>query len=273
MKPVATIILNRNLPAPTDALYEFISQSEGHLTDVFVLEAGSDIKNVSKYMTWRADWPDALSNGLRYCRGMNYGIWKLWKEDKLFNYKYLFLLTNDVELACANTISVMMDCFVEHQHLGLLSPCSPRWGETRLLARHNLKYFWFIHNNAYMVSIRLLKAIGNFHEDHIDLLFDGNNFRGYGTEQELIAKSYLNDFAAGITSRVMANENEDYLLQLSDLIKTDTYEENKRLYLAEGLQWMRKKYGFQSHWDLNSYAKNCYERFFDDHPDLERYRV
>ena len=35
-------------------------------------------------------------------------------------------------------------------------------------------------------------------------LFDGNNFRGYGSEHEPIAKAYANDWAAAITSEVWA---------------------------------------------------------------------
>ena len=38
--------------------------------------------------------------------------------------------------------------------------------------------------------------------DGAGFLFDGNNFRGYGSESELIAKAYANDWGAAITTRV-----------------------------------------------------------------------
>ena len=41
MKPVATIILNRNLPKVTDKLYSRIKKNEGYMTDIFIVEAGS----------------------------------------------------------------------------------------------------------------------------------------------------------------------------------------------------------------------------------------
>ena len=42
MKKVATIILNRNLPEVTDKLCEHIKFYDGELTDIYVVEAGSD---------------------------------------------------------------------------------------------------------------------------------------------------------------------------------------------------------------------------------------
>ena len=41
MNRIATI-LNRNLPEPTDSLYEHLLTNDGDMTDIFVLEAGSD---------------------------------------------------------------------------------------------------------------------------------------------------------------------------------------------------------------------------------------
>ena len=52
MKKTATIILNRNLPKETDALVEHLIENDGEYTDIFVVEAGSDKNNLSKYSTW-----------------------------------------------------------------------------------------------------------------------------------------------------------------------------------------------------------------------------
>ena len=74
MKPVATIILNRNLPNITDKLYNHLRRFDGNETDIFVVDSGSDKKKLSKYTTWHANWKSAVSKGLRYYRGMNYGL-------------------------------------------------------------------------------------------------------------------------------------------------------------------------------------------------------
>ena len=44
-----------------------------------------------------------------------------------------------------------------------------------------------------------------------NFLLDGDNFRGYLSESEVIAKSYANNWAAAITTKVFAEEDETYL--------------------------------------------------------------
>ena len=101
---------------------------------------------------------------------------------------------------------------------------------------------------------------------YMNFLFDGSNFRGYLSESELIAKAYANDWTAAITSKVFAEENESYLLNKAALIKTEAYKENLRLYLDEGSQWLRRKYGFNSRWCMQQYVKAFYDSFFEFHP-------
>ena len=274
MKRVATIILNRNLPEVTDQLFEHLVRYDGDTTDVFVVEAGSDSERLSRHVTWHATWPDALAHGLRYSRGMNYGLSQLWKEGKFNQYEAFFLLTNDTELRDCSTLTPLMAILDQHPRVGILSPCSDRWGERLLLKGQTTKYFWFIHNNAYLLRRVFVESI--FNNDQIDamgFLFDGSNFRGYLSESELIAKAYANDWAAAITAEVWAGENESHLLNQADLIKTEGYEENLRLYVEEGRRWMRNKYGFNSRWSMQQYVKNFYDRFFEFHPEFKAYQI
>ena len=83
---VATIILNRNLPHVTDKLYSYIKEYDSHISDIFVIESGSDSDNLSKNVTWHADWDEVKLNGLRYSRGINYGLSKLTEESKFENF-------------------------------------------------------------------------------------------------------------------------------------------------------------------------------------------
>ncbi|MEN9867768.1 MAG: hypothetical protein RL748_3358, partial [Pseudomonadota bacterium] len=164
--------------------------------------------------------------------------------------------------------------------------CAERWGEKLLLQDHATKYFWFIHNNAFLLRRQFIEAIcnppptaasngSNAHpgQDSIGFLFDGSNFRGYGSESELIAKAYANDWAAAITTEVLAGENESHLLNKADLIKTEGYEENLRLYVQEGQAWMHRKYGFNSRWSMQQYVKSFYDHFFDFHPEYSAYKI
>jgi len=273
-KPVATLVLNRNLPGPTESLVEHLQKYDGDMTDIFVIEAGSDHHKRSKYFTWHADWDEAMNMGLRYSRGMNFGLSQLWKEKKFQNYDAFFLLTNDTEFFDVSTVSVLMNILEKHSRIGILSPCSNRWGEKLLLKEQPTMYFWFIHNNAYFLRREFIESICNEEKpDYMNFLFDGNNFRGYGSESELIAKAYANDWAAAITREVWAEENESHLLNHSDIIKTENYNDNLRLYIEEGRKWMKHKYGFNSRWSMQQYVKSFYDRFFEFHPEYNKFRI
>ena len=274
MKKTATIILNRNLPKETDALVEHLKKNDGDFTDIFVVEAGSDKNNLSKYCTWHLETEEVLKYGLRYSRGMNYGLLKLWQDDDRINkttwkkYNSFFLITNDTKFPKKqNTIKVLQEIQIEYPKVGILSPCSKKWGEKDLIGNNSLKYFWFIHNNAYFLHKELVEQLMNKENpSYMNFLFDGNNFRGYLQESEIIAKTYANDWAAAITTKVYAEEDESYLLDKNKLIKTESYEQNLKLYVDEGLKWIKKKYGFNNRWQMMQYSQLFYNKFFEYYP-------
>jgi len=275
MKRVATIILNRNLPEQTDEVVEHLLQFDRTCTDIFVVEAGSDEKLLSKYCTWHANTEEASKHGLRYSRGMNYGLFQLWKEGKWDQYDAFFLLTNDIELVVGqNTIQTLLRLLDDHPKAGIISPCSKHWGERLLLNDEKTKYFWFIHNNAYFLRREFLDMVKNTDSsDYMNFLFDGVNFRGYLSESELVAKAYANDWAAAITADVFAEKNETYMLGKEDLIKTESYEDNMQLYILEGKRWLKQKYGFNSRWSMQQYVKSFYDWFFEFYPELDKYKI
>lgn len=274
MKRVATIILNRNLPKVTDQLVEHVKEYDGDLTDIFVIEAGSNRDQLSHHCTWYADWPEAMQCGLRYSRGMNYGLSRLWQEGTFASYDAFFLLTNDTEFSKTETLRPLLHIMDRSDCIGILSPCSQSWGERLLLEAQATKFFWFIHNTSYLLRREFVEDICDCERpDHMHFLFDGSNFRGYGSESELIAKAYANDWAAAITREVWAEENESHLLNHADIIKTECYDDNLKLYVEEGLRWMRRKYGFNSRWSMQQYVKSFYDKFFDYHPEYEVFRI
>lgn len=271
---VATIILNRNLPDVTNKLYEHLQTYDAHGNDIFVIEAGSEPNNLSSYVTWHADWPEACEQGLRYCRGMNFGLSELWKENRFRDYDAFFLLTNDTEFQARETVRPLVSILDRHPRVGILAPCSRRWGERFLLEKNQTKYFWFIHNNAYLLRREFIESICNGDDPtHMNFLFDGTNFRGFGCESELIAKAYANDWAAAITSSIWASENESHLRSKAGLIRTEEIDINLQLYIEEGQAWMRKKYGFNSRWSMQQYVKSFYDLFFEFHPEFGEYKV
>lgn len=273
MKPIATLILNRNLPKVTDKLYRTINKNEGNITDIFVIEAGSSKNNLSKYATWYANSKSVIEKGLRFPRGMNYGLYNLW-QDNLFNkYNAFFLVTNDTVIKKKNTLKKLYSILLKNKKIGILSPCSRKWGENKLLKKNSIKFSWYIHNHAYLLNKDFLLKIINPSLGYKNFLYDGSNFRGYGLESELIAKAYANNFAAAITNQVYLEENENYLLNYNDLIKTDSYSKNLKLSYDEGLKWMKRKYGFNNKWLLQNYVKLFYDNFFVNYPEYEKYKI
>ena len=274
MKPVATIVLNRNLPDITDKLCDHLVRFDGDLTDIYVVEAGSDPYNLSKYCTWHVQSEDAISNGLRYGRGMNFGLSQLYDSGQFDRYEAFFLITNDTELEPKVSIQSLLGILRNHPRVGILSPCSRKWGERLLFHDLSTKYFWFIHNNAFLLRREFISVLCNPSKgSSFGFLFDENNFRGYCSELELIAKAYANDWAAAITTEVWANENESYLIGCADAIRTEPYERNLELYVKEGKAWMKEKYGFSSHWTMQHYAKFFYDKFFEFHPEFLHYKI
>jgi len=269
MKKTATIILNRNLPKETNSLVEHLKKYDGNHTNIFVVEAGSDKNNLSKYCTWHVETDNEVKKGMRYSRGMNYGLLKLWETGDLKKYDSFFLITNDTKLPKGqNTIETLQNIQANYPRIGILSPCSERWGEKDLIGPNSLKYFWFIHNNSYFLRRELIEQLINLDKpSFINFLFDGDNFRGYLSESEIIAKAYANDWAAAITTKVYAEEDESFLFDKSKLIKTESYDQNLQLYVDEGLRWAKRKYGFNSKWQMMQYSKLFYDKFFEYFPE------
>ena len=265
MKKTATIILNRNLPKETDKLVEHLMKFDNDHTDIFVVEAGSDKDNLSKYCTWHVDTEEVVKHGMRYSRGMNYGLLQLWNSNDWDKYDSFFLITNDTRFPNKQeTVKTLRQLLVDSPKVGIVSPCSERWGEKVLIGNDSLKYFWFVHNNAYFFRKELVEQLMNtINPTYMDFLFDGDNFRGYLSESEIIAKAYANDWAVAITTKVYAEEDESYLLDKNKLIKTESYQQNLQLYVDEGLRWVKKKYGFNSKWQMMQYSRLFYDKFFD----------
>ena len=273
-KRVATIILNRNLPIVTNKLYEKIKKYNHKFTDIFVIDSGSDIDKKSKYTTWDANWSSIKKKGLRFSRGMNYGLLNLYKEKKFDIYDYFLLLTNDSEVEDKLFIKKLIEIMDKNNKVAILSPCSKNWGEKLLLKSKKLMFFWYIHNNAYFIRKDFIKKIQKKKKlSYMNFLFDGNNFRGFGADSELILKAYKNNMAAAITAEVWIEENEKYLLNKNSLIKTEPFSKNIKLYISEGLNWMKKKYKFESRWDMHLHVKKLYDDFFKKNIKLLKYKI
>lgn len=271
MKPIATLILNRNLPDVTDALVDHIVKWNGDVTDVYVIESGSVPEGRSRHPGFVADWPDAVEHGLRFGRGFNLG---LLEAERLGAHEFYFLLCQDAVLPDEPTLPLLLEEMERFPRIGILSPCSPDWGEASLIPEGQTRLFWFVNLIGWLVRGSLIDAIKNVQApSFLDYVFDGTNFRGYDADVEVVAKAYANEFAAGITKRASFREDIDLTDRLAVRMRTDPQNVNRPLMFEEGKQWLRRKYGFNSRWNMVTYAKAFYNEFFERYPDYRTIRV
>ena len=270
---IATIILGRNLPETTDALVErFRAQDTGD-NDIYVVESGTQQDRLSKYSTSWANWDDALKNGLRFARGFNFGLLDLIRRGVFADYDYFLLTRNTVEFD-GPLASILLDEAVQHPHVGILSPCEEGWAEREYLNGRATAYVWHINHLVWLVSRPYIECLMERHDpSHMNLLYDGSNFRGYGTDTELIIKGYMNEFSTALTTRAIFRENTDLIRDNADLMRTEPYDVNQRLVFAEGEEWMRRKYGFNTRLQMQAYAKMAYDRYFALNPHLDHHRL
>lgn len=271
MKPCATLVLNRNLPDVTDRLVDHLLRHNGDVTDVFVIESGSSPEGRSRHAGFAAEWPEAIEHGLRFARGFNFGLMEL---EKMGKYEQYFLVCQDTIFPDEPTIPILLEEMQRYPRIGILSPSSADWGEASLIPDRELRLFWFINLIGWMVRGSFIDCVKNEENpSHLDYLFDGTNFRGYDTDIELVAKAYANDFAAGITKRATFREDKDLTDRLAATMKTEPQRLNRPAMYEEGRRWLRRKYGFNSRWNMVTYAKTYYDQFFQHNPDYLHLRV
>lgn len=269
MKKIATLILNRNLPEVSNKLVEHIQKWSGDITDIFVIESGSDEDKLSKYCKFWANWPEAKEKGLHYCRGFNYGLMELDKE-KI--YEYYFMVCGDSVFYDEPTLNILLEKMEKYPKFGIISPLSPYWGETAIFSgEEDTKCLWVVPHVAWLIRRSFLdKIIEKKNSSIMNYFYDGTNFRGYDADTELGIKAYLNDFALAVTSRAKFHEEQDLTDKNAQVMKTEKAKEHLKLMFEEGLAWMKRKYGFNSKSEMRDWAKRVYDEFFKKNPD---YRV
>jgi len=270
---VAIIILSRNLPERVDKLVREFRKYDLNEADIFVIEAGTDRELLSEHHTTWANWPEAMQEGLRSPRGFNLGLLEVIKRGDLQSYDYFFLVRGTVDLE-GPVVTSLIKQMQEHPKLGIISPCGSKWEERQIIGDNSLRYVWHINHYAWMIRRELVELLVNYESPSIEnLFFDGSNFRGYGTDTEIVFKGYANEYATALSTTCFLNEDTSLLKTQADLIRTDPYDVNARKVFDEGFRWMKHKYGFTTRLQFQELAELWYERFFELHPSLEQYKL
>jgi hypothetical protein len=270
---VAIIILSRNLPEAVDRLVGTFKRYDVEDSDIYVVEAGTDRDKLSEHHTTWANDDEAMREGLRPARGFNLGVLELLRRGTLHEYDYLFLVRATVHLD-GPVVTRLLDQMEEHPRVGIISPCGETWPERELIGPDSLRYVWHVNHYAWMLRRSFVDLVIDRQDlSRERLIFDGTNFRSYGTDTELAIKGYINEYATALSTACFLNADQELLKTRADLIRTDPYDVNARKVFDEGFQWMRRKYGFTTRLQFQEYAKLWYDRFFVLHPHLAEHRL
>ena len=272
VKPVATLILQRNLPDHSDSIGDHVVRWNGDLTDVYVIESGSDPDKLSKYCKFWANWPEAIEHGLHYPRGLNYGLMELEKTQK---YDFYFLLMGDTFLFPEPTVEILLEEMNQWPKFGIISPISPDWTwEYQSIPKGTTKCHWLGPHVCWLIRSTFLDMIKEQdNPSYMNYFYDGDNLRGYDVDSELIIKAYLKDFALAVTAKTRFVEQQDLKDRYEDVMKTEPTKLHTDLMYEEGKVWMKKKYNFESKWEMRDWAKQVYEEFMQRNPGYEQFRL
>ena len=90
---IDVIILNRNLGTVCDALCESAREIFGQGVHLVVVDCSTSDELASKEVSVRANWPEAIEQGLRFGRGMNAGMQALFDQES--EHEWVLLLPVD----------------------------------------------------------------------------------------------------------------------------------------------------------------------------------
>tara|TARA_Y100001973_G_C5201776_1_gene338338 strand:- start:589 stop:1419 length:831 start_codon:yes stop_codon:yes gene_type:complete len=274
MKRSCTLLLQRNLPDVTEKFAENLLRHNSDVTDLYVVESGSDDENLTGYETFHANWEDAKINGLRTGRGFNFGLKTLIEKD--LDYEFIMMATGDTQLPEEPVVKILIDEMDKFPKMGIISPIVWSWNEriTNFVGKKITKAMyvpiphicWMFRRDAIndIISEKPLSVYDDF-------LYDGTNFRCYGVDTELMMRMYMNDWMFCVTSATSQKEDYDLTDKNYKKMKTNSHSEHRRLMWDEGLAWFERKYGFKDKHGLNSLLRREYISFFDRNPDMSNF--
>lgn len=258
---IDVVILNRNLGEVCDSLCVDVEAVMGPESQLVVVDCSTSPQLASKRKTVVVDSDHALEFGLRFGRGMNIGINFLL--DSGSSSPWILLLPVDAEIAHLN-LKLLLSELAMVSELVAVKPLPEGSAYAALLVEMGLGLGWNFEEGPWLLR-------SNYVKEQVDLsgkaeFFDANNFRGFLTSLELAFRAYANGKCVGVTKHLVLRENQSYLIEKADLLKTDPLEENLRMFVAEGEEWLHRKYGVKDSWDFAQVVRLLFTQFLVENP-------
>jgi hypothetical protein len=262
------VILNRNLGKVCDLLVGKILELGIENSSIVVVDSGSDMDKVSRYTTIRIDDEDVLNKGLRTSRGFNLGISEVQQRNS--PAEWILCLPVDCEIVFADLDS-MFAKIVDLPRVVAIKPLQSHDQYLQLMDQENFRIAWYVEEGPLFLRKDYVRSLGrNYGQDYF---FDAENFRGYCSTLEISMQAYANGFAFAVTDLVQINENQSYLLESSDLVKTEPADAHLRLMVNEGERWLKSKYGLTDSWAFANIVRLLYTEFLKTYPEYQGYAI
>lgn len=265
---IDVIILNRNLGAVCDTLVNSVKEKLGSKSNVIVVDAGSTKEQESTFTTIKVDTPEAKREGLRFGRGMNVGIKYL--ADTQSSNEWVLLMPVDTELVTCD-IDKLFSKISQLPDLVAVKPLEVSSAYRAHLGEGSLALGWNLEEGPWLLKWSFIEEQRQLSSS--DTFFDNQNFRGFLTSLEIAFRAYANGKCVGITSSITTNENENYLIERAALIDTEPIDVNAKLLIEEGSVWLGSKYGINDPWAYAQLVRLLHDRFFDENPELNQWRL
>jgi hypothetical protein len=259
---IDVVVLNRNLGSVCDELCKSVREVFGQSVNLVVVDCSTSVELASGEVTILADWPDAIEQGLRFGRGMNAGLKFLLDQESENNW--VLLLPVDTEIVHCDA-SDLLKCLNSIPALVAVKPLPINSAYEELIGGTNLSLGWNFEEGPWILRKEFVKS-QMFFSDRKEF-FDHSNFRGYMTSLDISLRAYANGFCVGLTNNLVLRENETYLMEKSELMKTEPMDENNSLFLSEGVAWLNSRYGIQDPWDFAQLVRISFEQFMLEHPE------
>jgi hypothetical protein len=257
------IILNRNLGKECDALREVLLNKG--VSDVIIVDSSTDPSLQSKFVTIGSINESATEHGYRINRGFNLGL-----NYAIDNHKFdwVFCLPVDTEI-----IEMDLDAFDlnSKQYPKIVAYTLPESNNPYLpLIKHNFGLVWNVLEGPILLNYEL---VSKYKIENNVLLFDEDNFRAFLSYKELALRVYSANLAVGIYNKFLVAEREELLLTYSELMKTESFSQNKQLLISEGGEWLFKKYGIFDRWAFETIIRLLHDEFLICNPKYSKIKL
>lgn len=259
---LSCVILNRNLGEVCDRLYADVSAMCGVDIPTIVVDSSTDQALASKHATHQISDSVALSQGLRFARGMNVGIQAVIELND--STEWILLLPVDTEIVFADVEALVRD-LSEESLVVAVRPMDEGSAYEELMPSTGLGIGWNFEEGPWIIrkefAFQQMMLQGGF-------FFDPANFRGYLLSLDLAFRAYANGYCTGLTRNLVVKENATYQIEMSDLIRTEQPDQHLSLMLQEGLEWLGRRYAIGDPWSFAQIVRTSHNQFLIENPSL-----